>query len=94
MVWPIFKRLDHFKTVQVCNWSVVWTYVILYFDPRIFCFSSVVNPILNFTKQNPLKYLSIHFVYIYPYFFSVKFNINVANFLLYSTSFYFTGDSS
>ncbi len=30
MVWPILKRLDHLKTVQVCNWSV--TYICLQFN--------------------------------------------------------------
>ncbi len=29
------------------------TYVILYFDPRVFLFRSVFDPVPNFTKQNP-----------------------------------------
>ncbi len=34
-------------------------YVILYFDPPYFCVSSVVDPVPNCTKQNPLVYRSV-----------------------------------
>ncbi len=39
----------------------VWTYIIsiLYFDPGIFCVSVVVDPVPNFTKQNPLVHQSL-----------------------------------
>ncbi len=30
MVWPVLKQLDHFKTVQVCNWSVAYICVYVY----------------------------------------------------------------
>ncbi len=30
------------------------TYVILYFDPRVFCVRSAFDPVPNYTKQYPL----------------------------------------
>ncbi len=35
------------------------TYVILYFDPRVFDVSYVFDPVPNCTKQNPLVYRSV-----------------------------------
>ena len=34
MVWPVLKRLDHFKTVQVCNWSVTFSFFSLTLSPN------------------------------------------------------------
>ncbi len=41
MVWPVIKQLDHFKTVQVCNWSVAYIcvcvciYIYIYIYVRV-----------------------------------------------------------
>ncbi len=67
LVLYLIGKQDTIRGNTIENWGYLFiyvfghTYVILYFDPGGFFFlvSSVVDPVPNFTNQNPLVYQSL-----------------------------------
>ncbi len=56
---PNYQARSPFVLKHTTSLYIWTTYVILYFDPRVFCVSHVVDPVPNCTKQNPLVYPSV-----------------------------------